>query len=122
MNPRRLFPIYRMSMIDVINECTDRLTVLERVKPIRKGDPRTTTVFDVEYAIHQFVYSPATPTREEHVEVLLLDIEHGDIKSMRIVEHVDALDGMSSFAHTLLVQLRLLCKEWKIAEWAPRGN
>lgn len=117
---RKILPVYRMTIIDVINECTDRLTMLERLKPIRKGDTRTTTVFGVTYAVHQFVYSAATPTREEHVEVILIDLEHGDIRSLAVQDTFDPIDGFSSFAHDFLVELRLLCKAWRVCEWSQQ--
>jgi hypothetical protein len=105
-------PTYKMEMIDVINECAERLMLLERVMKIREGDVRTTKIFGVVYAIHQFVYSAATPTREEHVEILLIDIEHGDIKSMTVADSFDFEVGHQSFAHSFLIELRQLCKEW----------
>lgn len=111
-------PVYRMTTLQVIDECAERLTALERVRPIRKGDDRTTEVFDIPYAVHQFVYSAATPTREEHIEVILIDLEHGDVRALPISESFDPLDGYTSFAHRFLIKLRLLCKAWGVMEWS----
>lgn len=121
---RKFSPVSKMQLVDIVLEINTRLEVLEHFKkPQNKYDLRVMKKFNIEYLPVQFLYIGQTPMRDEYGAMILLDIEHGQVQTFPFQIAYDPDDGSAhSEAHTELVFLRTLCKEWGVYEYSQAAE
>ena len=114
---KQRYSLFHLTLEQAVNECTRILTILDQYRKVtRKDDPRIITVrpFDTKYVPFQFMYMNDTPMYEAHAVVILIDLKRGDVVTHKFEAETEE-DGLhTSFAHSYLLTLKDICKEWGI--------
>lgn len=108
------FSINQMSLLEVINECTTRMNLLDKnnLQVKKESDLRILRVLGQPYTVFQYIHFPETEDSREYARAILIHFETQDIVPLRFEAYYnEETNEHYSHAHRFLDNLRELCIE-----------